>query len=82
MAAAPTWKIYDETGIYQAATHDIAAAAVLVAFYGDGATIRAGHRLTVWTEGAEIQGAAESYDYVSEVVCDRLFARKAKKEES
>ena len=72
MAASPNWKVYDSTKRYQAACHEIEAAAALVAFYGDGSTIRAGHSLVVWTEGGEAIPAAESYDVVAATVEQRL----------
>lgn len=75
MAASPQYKVYDQSGEYVAAVKEVAPAAILVAWYGDGATIRAGHRVIVWTEGAESQSAAESYDYVSNLVGRRLVER-------
>lgn len=72
MAAAPKWKVYDERGHYQASCHEIEAAAALMGFYGNGATIRLGHdkRHVVWTEGAEDRSAMDSYDYVA-IVTER-----------
>lgn len=71
MANAPLWKVYDAQGVYQAACKESEAAAVVVGFYGLGATIRAGHRAIVWTEGSELQPASESYDYVGIVARQR-----------
>lgn len=73
MASAPTLKIYSPDGEYVAACKYATDAAALMALYGDGATIRDGHskRSTVWTEGAEDQPAAESYDHVHDVVQQR-----------
>jgi hypothetical protein len=72
MAASPKFKIYDANGQYQAACHEPEAAAVLVSFYGDGATIRDSHpaKYTVWTEGKDGL-AGESYDHVAQVVLQR-----------
>jgi hypothetical protein len=69
MAATPRFKVFDSHGDYQASCHEIEAAACLVAFYGDGATIRTGHekRKTVWIEGGD-GNAGESYDAVAEHV--------------
>lgn len=77
--ATPQWKVYDAAGKYQAACHEPAAAGVLVAFYGAGATIRVDHRWTVWKEGSEAFSAAESYDRLAEIIDDRRLAinRKA-----
>ena len=69
MAASPQWKVYDSSGRYQAACKELEAAACLVAgIYGNGATIRYGHQLVVWTEGSESMSAAESYDNVAATV--------------
>ena len=70
MASSPQFKVYDQDGTYQAACKDICAAAVLVAFYGDGATVRSGHTKIIWTEGVD-GSAAENYDSI-----DYHFAEK------
>jgi hypothetical protein len=77
MAASPRYKVY-ANGKYQAACHEIEAAAALAAFYGKGAEIRAEHSSgwTLWTEGAEKQPAGESYDYVAQVCTKRLQYRQ------
>lgn len=71
MAGSPQLKVYSPSGEYVASCKHAEDAAALVSLYGDGATIRVGHRRTVWTEGAELQSAAESYDYVALVVGSR-----------
>jgi hypothetical protein len=71
MAASPQWKVYRGKE-YLAACKRVEEAACLVAFLGDGATIRSGHDLVLWTEGSEDQSACESYDHVTEVVHGRL----------
>ena len=60
----PSWKVYDCENEYQAACKEPEAAAFLMGLYGDGATIRYGHRLVVWREGQETQPAHESWDLV------------------
>ena len=52
-------KIYDPEGNFQASCVDIAAAAALMGFYGNGAEIRNGHakKHAVWREGSETQTA-------------------------
>lgn len=67
MAASPQYKVFDRHGKYQAACHEIEAAACLVSFYGAGATIRTGHtkRHIVWTEGGDGEAGA-SYDVVAD----------------
>lgn len=74
MAASPKLKVYNASGEYVASCKYPSDAAALVSLYGDGATIRHGHRKTdaVWTEGAESQPAGESYDFVAETVHARL----------
>lgn len=75
MAKKPVaWmKIYTPSGDYVASCNDYAAAAVLVAFYGDGAEIRNGHakKNAIWREGCEEQPAGESYDYVASILQQR-----------
>ena len=67
MASSPRWKVYDKNGEYQASCKEVEAAAAIVGFYGEGATIRASHdkRHIVWTEGVD-GWAIESYDTVAE----------------
>lgn len=69
-------KIYTQSGGYVASCNDYAAAAALMAFYGDGAEIRNGHakKNVVWREGSEDQPAGESYDYVASVLQKRTTA--------
>jgi hypothetical protein len=69
-------KIYGPEGGFQASCVDIAAAAALMSFYGNGAEIRNGHakKNAVWREGSETQTAGESYDFVVETVQDRVFS--------
>lgn len=74
MAASPNYKVYSPAGEYEASCKHVESAAALVAFLGDGATIRYLHKRTVWTEGKEAQPAAESYDYV----VDHVYARLTK----
>lgn len=71
MASAPRWKIYDAEGVYQSACKEPEAAACLVSFYGDGATIRDGHAFIAWTEGRD-GIAAESYDRTAEILLDAV----------
>jgi hypothetical protein len=71
MASAPRWKIYDAEGVYQAACKEPEAAACLVSFYGERATIRDGHAFIVWTEGQD--GIAQwSYDTTAETLFNRI----------
>ena len=71
MASTPRWKIYDSAGIYQAACKEPEAAACLVSFYGERATIRYGHAFIAWTEGRE-GTAAESYDKTAEALLSAI----------
>lgn len=71
MASAPRWKIYDAEGVYQAACKEPEAAACLVSFYGNGATIRDGHAFIAWTEGRD--GVATwSYDTTAEALLEAI----------
>lgn len=73
MSKSPRWKVYDSEGDYEGSCKSIHCAAAVVALCGDGATIRDGHRRVVWTEGDNGDGIAmESYDYVAEVVDERI----------
>lgn len=67
MSASPQLKLFTPEGDYVAACKRGEDAACLVAFLGDGATIRLGHspRAILWHEGKESQGAEESYDFVA-----------------
>ena len=64
MASSPQFKIYDSANTYQAACKEVEAAACLVGFYGEGATIRQGHSKVIWTEGFD-GIASESFDAVA-----------------
>lgn len=81
MTQAPQWKVFDAYGKYQAACKEVEAAAALMGFYGEGATIRFDHGkwATVWTEGRESQDAGESFDHVAEVASARRFNVQAEK---
>jgi hypothetical protein len=72
MAAAPQWKVYDAAGVYQAACKEIEAAAALMGFYGNGATIRSGHGKIVFTEGGDANADVFGYDSVVEMVYSRI----------
>lgn len=69
MAGTPQWKVYDEDGVYQAATRDSTLAAVVVAVLGNG-TVKVDGRI-VWREGSEETIAADSYDEAAEVMEQR-----------
>lgn len=77
MAASPRFKVFDSSGVYQAACHEIEAASVVVTLYGEGATIRDGHakKDTVWTEGLD-GCASDNYDHTGETVRDRMASPK------
>ena len=71
MAGAPRFKVYTPDGRYVAACKEPADAAAIVALYGDGTTLRDGHKTIVWTEGEENMPANVSYDNVATVVWER-----------
>jgi len=80
MAGSPEWKVFDRHGTYQAAVKEPEAAAVLVSWYGDGASVRWGHATawTVWREGQEAQRADKSYDVFAHEVLTRLIVLQAR----
>ncbi len=78
MAAAPAFKVYNSAKQYIAACKHVEDAAALAALNGNGTTIRAGHSVILWTEGAESQPAGESYDFVAEVAEQRRHAHFVK----
>jgi hypothetical protein len=64
--------VYDEDGVYQATVREEEAAAVLVAFFGNGSTIRDMNDTVVYTQGVD-GDASESYDKVAVIVWDRVL---------
>lgn len=74
MAASPKYKIYTRDNKYVASVSRLELGGALMAFLGEGATIRYGHHTAVWTEGSENQPAAESYDFVVETALQRTRA--------
>lgn len=69
MASSPQWKVYRD-GEYVAACKYAEDAAALVSNFGG--VVKHGHKLVVWTEGAEEFIAGESYDGAAEVMLQRL----------
>lgn len=78
MSATPALKIYNSIGVYIAACKHAEDAAAVVAMNGDGATIRDGHstRDIVWREGSEAKPASESYDFVANIIAERIECRR------
>jgi hypothetical protein len=78
MAATPRFKVFDRAGTYQASTHEVEAAAALLASIYEGGTIRLGHsrRDIVWEDGKD-GNAVESYDAVAITVYARLDELRA-----
>ena len=74
MAATPQFKVFNAEGEYVASVKYFEDAACLMSFYGEGASVRAGHgkKETLWTEGRESFSAGESYDDAAEVMASRL----------
>ena len=69
MARTPVLKVYTADNVYVGSVWEPEAAAVLVAWYGHGATIRIGHtkQYVAWVEGGPHYGnAQDSYDAVSD----------------
>jgi hypothetical protein len=74
MAASPILKVFNAEGEYVASCKYAGDAACLISMYGDGAQIRLGHskKSVLWDEGNEFHPAADSYDFVAEVVDHRI----------
>ena len=75
-ARYPSWKVYSPVGRYVGATHIASDAAALVAAYGEGATIRWGHKLICYTDGVD-GDAGDSYDTV-DVICNAVLDERLK----
>ena len=73
MASSPQIKVYDANGKYMASCKEVAGASLLMSLYGDGSTIRIGHRTIVWTQGEDADGdASQSYDGTAELIRTRV----------
>lgn len=70
MAASPPWKVYGPDNDYLGSVHHPSDAAAIIAAHGQG-TIRWGHKLVTWREGAERISAGESYDEVAYTCYER-----------
>jgi hypothetical protein len=75
MAGSPDWKIYVGKE-YRACCKYAEDAAALVAFLGNGTTVRWGHSWIVWREGLEAQPAGESYDGTAAIMWQRVRERQ------
>lgn len=71
MAKSPDWKIYDSYNEYQASCKNLLRAIQIATLFEDGATVRYGHKIVVWTEGSDGR-AADSYDDALEIAIKRL----------
>lgn len=76
MAGSPKWKVFNPQGKYVASCLHIEDAAAIISAYGEGATLRWGHRKcdTFWIEGEECAEAGDSYDRVARIVGKRFDA--------
>lgn len=89
MAGSPIWKLYDSQGRYQASAKEVEFLAAGIGFYGEGATIRNGHTMVVWTEGNACNRdepggdgiAYESYDRVALLAEARVNGRQKSEDE-
>ncbi len=77
MASTPQWKVYTAEREYIAACKHVEDAAALLAIQEDGATIRYGHNVIAWTQGAD-GDAGESYDAVASLAHERMDAHNRK----
>ena len=69
-------KVYGPAGNYLASCVNPDEAAVLCAVLGNGSQARNGHakKNAIWSEGAEDQSAAESYDFAAQTMYNRTTA--------
>lgn len=72
MASSPDWKVYDSMKVYQGCAKEPEAAAVMAEWYGDGSTVRYGHKRIVWTHGVDELG---SWDSFIDVIDERVNAK-------
>jgi len=72
--------VFGSQGDWIATTRWVEEAALVVGSLEAGSTIRSAqeHGAILWTEGSEGQVAAESYDYVCEIVEARLANPRAR----
>jgi hypothetical protein len=72
MAGSPILKVYSPAGEYVGSAKEVIGASVMAQAYGDGSTIRLGHKVILWTQGFANDGdACESYDHTGEVMVSR-----------
>ena len=73
MAATHLWKVYTADKEYVGSVKYPSDAAALVAAYGEGATIRYGHRVKdiMFTDGEDGVSAGDSYDEAAEIAMTR-----------
>lgn len=71
MATSPQWKVYRD-GEYVGSCKYAEDAAALVGV--SGGTVKHGHSLIVWREGAEEFSAADSYDGAALIMEQRRYA--------
>ena len=70
MASSPILKVYSPKGEYVGSAKEVLGAAVMAQVYGEGSTIRLGHKIVLWTEGVD-GDACESYDKTGEKMVSR-----------
>jgi len=77
MAASPEYKIYNADGKYQGCMKHVEDAAIIIGVWQSG-QIRWQHSVVVWSERDESQSAAESYDFVADIVAKRIHRHNVK----
>jgi hypothetical protein len=70
MAGSPILKVYSPAGEYVGSAKEVIGAAVMASAYGEGSTIRLGHKVILWTEGTDGE-ACQSYDVTGELMASR-----------
>lgn len=79
MAGSPGFKVYDDEGVYQAATADAVLAAAVLAALPDGSRVKFAGRL-VW-RGEEVEGMnpADSYDSAAQIMYEAIERHRAER---
>lgn len=68
MSGSPRYKVYTAQREHVASCKHLEDCAAIVALYGNGAQVRVGHSMVIWTEGREEIPASESFDRAAEIM--------------
>jgi len=71
MAASPKYKVYTSAGEYVAACKYAEDAAAVASLYGEGSTVRSGHRKVLFADGIDGISGGESVDDAAALIHER-----------